>query len=62
MPVQDPGGLCSSCLHAKSLKTKGGSTLYLCQVSAQDPSFPKFPRLPVRSCTAYAENWKKFAR
>ena len=49
-------GLCSRCTNARELKTKGGSTLILCELSKQDPSFPKFPPLPVLSCPGYTKN------
>jgi hypothetical protein len=30
-----------------------GSAFYLCQLSATDPKFPKYPRLPVIECSGY---------
>ena len=30
-----------------------GSTFYLCERSATDPQFPKYPRLPVLHCAGY---------
>jgi hypothetical protein len=30
-----------------------GSVFYLCQLSKVDPSFPKYPRLPVLACAGY---------
>lgn len=47
-------GLCAACAHARRLKTKGGSTLYLCGLAAADPRFRKFPRLPVSECAGFA--------
>ena len=46
-------GLCASCRHAKRLSTKGRSVIYLCRLSASDPLFSKYPRLPVSACTGY---------
>ena len=46
-------GLCASCRHVKRLHTKGRSVIYLCRLSASDPLFPKYPRLPMSSCTGY---------
>jgi len=47
-------GLCSDCRHARTIKSERGSAFLLCQLSASDPSFPKYPRLPVLSCPGYS--------
>lgn len=46
-------GLCLECLHSKVIRSDRGSTFYLCRVSATDARFPKYPPLPVRSCTRF---------
>ncbi len=46
-------GLCSDCEHARIIRSDRGSIFYLCRLSATDPSFPKYPRLPVLSCPGY---------
>ena len=46
-------GLCSDCVHAKRLNTKGGSVIFLCGLSAGNPAFAKFPLLPVTTCAGY---------
>jgi hypothetical protein len=46
-------GLCADCVHARFTKSDRGSTFLLCQLSTRDPSFPKYPRLPVLSCRGY---------
>jgi hypothetical protein len=46
-------GLCSRCRHARRVESDRGSVFILCEFSAVDPSFPKYPRLPVLSCSAY---------
>ncbi len=48
-------GLCASCLHARTVESAKGSKFLLCQRSATDPSYPKYPRLPVLSCPGYEE-------
>jgi hypothetical protein len=48
-------GLCAGCRHARRLPTKGGSTIYRCSLSDRDPAFPKYPRLPVASCSGFAK-------
>ena len=47
-------GLCSCCLHMREIKSDRGSIFYLCELSATDPSFPKYPRLPVLRCAGYS--------
>ena len=46
-------GLCSGCLHMREIRSDRGSTFYMCQLSATDPRFPKYPRLPVLQCLGY---------
>jgi hypothetical protein len=46
-------GLCADCLHARWIKSDRDSTFLLCELSARDPNFPKYPRLPVLSCSGY---------
>ena len=47
-------GLCSDCRHARTILSDRGSAFVMCQLSATDPNFPKYPRLPVLSCTGYS--------
>jgi hypothetical protein len=46
-------GLCASCIHAKAITSSRGSAFSLCQRSATDPGFPRYPVLPVRACRGY---------
>jgi hypothetical protein len=46
-------GLCAGCAHALVIRNDRGSRFYLCQLSATDPGFPKYPPLPVRRCTGF---------
>jgi hypothetical protein len=48
----DPG-LCADCVHAQQVMSARDSKFYLCRLSASDPRFPKYPRLPVLSCKGY---------
>jgi hypothetical protein len=48
------GGLCAECLHARRVESERGSVFVMCQLSATDARFPKYPRLPVLSCAGYA--------
>ncbi len=47
-------GLCATCAHAQTVVSDRGSTFVRCLLSAGDPRFPKYPRLPVLSC----EGWR----
>ncbi|HEX7573397.1 MAG TPA: hypothetical protein VF514_09900 [Bacteroidota bacterium] len=47
-------GLCGRCLHAHEVKSAHGSTFIRCGLSAADPRFPKYPRIPVLACTGFA--------
>jgi len=47
-----PAGLCAACRHASVLASKSSAFLR-CGKAALDPSFPKYPRLPVVACRGY---------
>ncbi len=51
-------GLCTSCKHVRRISSERGSVFFLCRLSAVDPRFPKYPRLPVLSCSGYQEDEK----
>lgn len=53
---QKEAGLCTDCLHARRVESARGSRFFLCELSASDPRFPKYPRLPVLSCSGYKAN------
>ena len=46
-------GLCAICRHARRITNDRGSVFVRCTYSTVDPSFPKYPRLPVLSCRAF---------
>ena len=50
---EQDAGLCASCAHALVIRNDRGSRFYLCQLSATDPRFRKYPQLPVRRCDGY---------
>jgi hypothetical protein len=50
----DPG-LCASCVHAKRVASRRGSTFVLCSA----PGLPKYPQLPVRTCASHEPAKKK---
>jgi hypothetical protein len=46
-------GLCATCRFMRRMESDRGSIFYLCHLSATDPAFPKYPRLPVLRCSGY---------
>ena len=51
-PGPDPG-LCGTCRHSRVVATKRGSVFRLCERSATDPAYPRYPALPVVRCAGY---------
>lgn len=45
-------GLCDACRWRRDVET-ARSTFVLCTRGLTDPSFPKYPRLPVLACRGY---------
>ncbi len=45
-------GLCATCRHARIVPTTRAE-YWLCRLSASDPSFDRYPRLPVLACRGY---------
>jgi hypothetical protein len=43
-------GLCTTCAHARPLRSARGSIFWRCA----HPEQPKYPRLPVLACDAHA--------
>jgi Rieske Fe-S protein len=48
-------GLCTDCVHARRVRSSRGSIFFLCELSARDPNFAKYPRLPILRCSGYLE-------
>jgi hypothetical protein len=46
-------GLCATCEHVRRVTSDRGSVFFLCRLSQADPNFPKYPRLPVLTCSGY---------
>jgi hypothetical protein len=46
-------GLCADCKHARRIESDRGAKFYLCELSAVDPAFRKYPALPVIRCAGY---------
>jgi hypothetical protein len=58
MPENVPrhAGLCATCRHARLVTNDRGSVFVRCGYAALDPSFAKYPRLPVMACAAYRQD------
>jgi len=52
-PVSVPPGLCGGCRHSRRIETRAGSIFWLCERAATDPTFPRYPALPVLSCRGF---------
>jgi hypothetical protein len=46
-------GLCADCVHARQIESDRGAKFYLCELSAVDPAYRKYPALPVLRCAGY---------
>jgi hypothetical protein len=49
----DGVGLCANCEFMRRIQSDRGSAFYQCQLSATNPKFPKYPRLPALTCDGY---------
>ena len=49
--LSDPqAGLCADCVHGSRVTSSRGSEFWRCERAAIDPTFPRYPRLPVLEC------------
>ena len=48
-------GLCERCVHARRVTSSRASVFYMCRLSATDPTFAKYPRLPVLHCSGFRD-------
>ncbi len=46
-------GLCGQCAHVLVRPTRRGTTYLRCGLAADNPAYPKYPRLPVLSCPGF---------
>jgi hypothetical protein len=65
-PSKAPGfsahiGLCSICKHARAIQhPRGGDAYFQCLFEKTDPSYRKFPALPVSVCDAFGKVGTEF--
>jgi hypothetical protein len=46
-------GLCADCRFSRRIESGKRSVFFLCRRSETDPTYPRYPRLPVRVCPGY---------
>ena len=55
-PTLDEGtraGLCADCAHTQRIVSSHGTVFYRCLRADTDPTFRKYPPLPVTACAGY---------
>jgi hypothetical protein len=52
--LKNVAGLCAACEHSREIISARGSAFLLCERSFSDPTFAKYPSLPVLSCRGFA--------
>ena len=52
-PTHPDPGLCRTCQHTRRIESDRGSVFLRCELSFEDSSFPRYPRLPVLVCSGY---------
>jgi len=56
--ARQQAGLCADCNNAQKIRSDRGAEFILCRLSATDPNFAKYPRLPVLQCPGYEKQSK----
>jgi hypothetical protein len=51
--VPAAAGLCHDCRHARAIVSDRGSVFVLCGRSRDDPTFRRYPSLPVLACRGF---------
>ncbi|MCY0987098.1 hypothetical protein OV203_08185 [Nannocystis sp. ILAH1] len=51
--VSPAPGLCARCVSGRRIDSAKGSTFWRCAEHDRDPSWPKYPRLPVLRCSRF---------
>ena len=49
-------GLCHRCVWMRRIRSHRSSVFYLCGRHRRDPTFPKYPPLPVLQCRGFDPN------
>lgn len=53
VPSRPDPGLCARCEEARKIVSGKGSEFWRCAVADREPSWPKYPRLPVLRCARF---------
>lgn len=52
-PPRSWGSLCEECVQVRVIRSAKGSVFLMCRIGVDDPSWPKYPPQPVRSCPKF---------
>ena len=55
-------GQCATCIHGRAVQTRRGSVFVLCQRAATDPTYTRYPRLPVIGVVRVGRLFPPFAK
>jgi hypothetical protein len=55
LPRTGTVGLCATCAFSRVIQNRRGSRFWLCVRSETDPSYPKYPPLPVVACRGFQD-------
>lgn len=53
LALERRNGLCDTCKHQRLVPNTRGSVFSLCLRSRTDPSYPRYPRVPVLACPGH---------
>ena len=56
LPPEATAGLCAACRHAVRQEGARGSVFWRCLRADEDPSYRRYPPLPVRKCPGHEPN------
>ena len=46
-------GLCIACAWTRVIESRRGSVFFLCGRAKEDPTFPRYPAIPVLTCRGF---------
>ena len=46
-------GLCIACRRMRVVESRRGSVFFLCERAQEDPTFPRYPAIPVLTCRGF---------
>jgi hypothetical protein len=51
--IPESVGQCADCRHVREVASDRGSAFFLCRRAAEDPTYARYPRLPVSGCSGH---------